>query len=135
MGGESTNLLTEGQAALAFAKAWNRLDPEAFLNLLAEDAHYASQWVFSELESRSAISDYLRSKMNLVRIDGIGDPTARVRAELGKTSAHRDCVLLAQGGGNESAVVVFEVAGNEIRRYDLCIPQLYPFVRSGIYPD
>jgi hypothetical protein len=134
MASESTHLRTEGQAAPAFATAWNRLEPEAFLNLLAEDAHYASQWVFSELESREAIADYLRSKMNLVRIDGADDPTARVRAEVGKTAGNRDCVLLTQGGGIKSAVVVFEVADNQIRRYDLCIPELHQFIGSGIYP-
>lgn len=44
--------LSEKDAATAFARAWNRLDPEPFLTLLAPDAHYASQWVFEELETR-----------------------------------------------------------------------------------
>ena len=42
--------LTEKDAAIAYARAWNRLDPNDFLALLAGDARYASQWVFEELE-------------------------------------------------------------------------------------
>jgi hypothetical protein len=40
--------LTE-EVVFAFAKAWNRLVPNGFLDLLAPDARYASQWVFDEL--------------------------------------------------------------------------------------
>jgi len=43
--------LTQLPAATAFARAWNRLDPQAFLELRATDAHYASQRVFDELDS------------------------------------------------------------------------------------
>ena len=53
--------LTEKDAAIAYARAWNRLDPNDFLALLAGDARYASQWVFEELEGLEAISSYLRS--------------------------------------------------------------------------
>jgi hypothetical protein len=44
--------LTEKDAAIAYAKAWNRLDCSKFLKLLDENAHYASQWVFEEIESK-----------------------------------------------------------------------------------
>ncbi len=37
--------LTEEKVVFAFAKAWNRLVPDGFLDLLAPDARYASQWV------------------------------------------------------------------------------------------
>ena len=40
---EST-VLTEREAATAYARAWNRLDCGEYLHLLAEDACYASQW-------------------------------------------------------------------------------------------
>ena len=55
--------LTEDQAVFAFAKAWNRLEPEGFLAQLTPDARYASQWVFDELEGPAAIAEYLRAKM------------------------------------------------------------------------
>ena len=49
-------VLTELDAATAYARAWNRLDCKKFLELLAPDANYASQWVFEELEGKAAPS-------------------------------------------------------------------------------
>ena len=43
------NDVTEEDVVFAFAKAWNRLEPDGFLVLLSPDARYASQWVFEEL--------------------------------------------------------------------------------------
>ena len=59
--------LTEKEAAIAFARAWNRLDATEFLALLAPDAKYASQWVFDELQGKDAIGDYLRAKLKTVK--------------------------------------------------------------------
>lgn len=41
--------LTEEVVVFAFSKAWNRLVPNSFLDSLAPDARYASQWVFDQL--------------------------------------------------------------------------------------
>ena len=81
--------VTEEDVVFAFAKAWNRLEPEGFLALLAPDARYASQWVFEELVGVTAISDFLSGKMRTVRAHGINDPSSRVRVEVGRT-AHGD---------------------------------------------
>jgi len=125
--------LTEKDAAIAYARAWNRLDCSDFLELLDENAHYASQWVFEELEGKSAISDYLIGKMKTVKNAG-----SKVCAELGNTRsgfAGRDCVFLAQGKKEEiQAAVLFEIANNRIYRYDLCIPELLNVERTGVYP-
>lgn len=127
--------LDELAAATAFARAWNRLDPEPFLELLAPDAHYASQWVFDELESRSAIADYLRAKMKSVRNHGINDPTQRARAELTTCGDGRNCVAMTQGDQDVvKAVVVFTIAGDTIARYDMCMPELMGPRRSGVFP-
>jgi hypothetical protein len=127
-------VLTELDAATAYAAAWNRLDCTQFLELLAHDAHYASQWVMEELESKAAISYYLTGKMQTVR-----NGKTAVSAELGKTStgfAGRDCVALAQGDKDiVSAVVLFTVDGNHIKRFDLCMPELLGVKRSGQYPS
>lgn len=127
------NLLTELDAATACAAAWNRLDCTHFLELLAPDACYASQHVFEELESKAAITDYLTGKMQAVR-----NSKTPVFAELAKTTtgfAGRDCVALAQGDKTVvSAVILFEVDGNRIKRFDLCIPELLGVNRSGQYP-
>lgn len=130
--------LTEKGAVFAFAKAWNRLDPEAFLALLAPDARYASQWVFEELKSASAIAYYLRGKMKTVREHGVNNPESRVRVEIGSTTqgfADRPCACMQQGTSDKVlAAVLFEVVDGRIKRYDLCIPQLLGVVRTDVYP-
>ena len=130
--------LTEAMAAKAFARAWNRLDPTDFIDLLDKDARYASQWVFEELIGKEAIADYLMGKMQAVKALTVKSGGTIVFAELGTTSngfPGRDCVFLAQGQ-NESvtAAVLFEVGGGRIRRYDLCMSELLDVDRSGIYP-
>ena len=130
--------LTEEQAAYLFARAWNRLNPEDFLALLAPDARYASQWVFEELVGASAIADYLGSKMATVRKAVVKDPGAAVRVEIGWTAEGqhgRPCAFMTQGKCEEvQAAVIFEVKSGRIVRHDLCIPQLLGAVRTGVYP-
>ena len=42
---------------------------------------------------------------------------------------------MTQGTANEvQAVVIFELNGDKVSRYDLCIPQLLGAVRMGVYP-
>jgi hypothetical protein len=134
----SDKTLTEDEAVFAFAKAWNRLEPDEFLALLAPDARYASQWVFEELEGKRAIMDYLRGKMQTVRTNSVNNPGVRVRVEIGRTTqgeGGRPCAFMTQGSdGTVQAAVLFEVGGNKIARYDLCIPQLLGAVRTGVFP-
>lgn len=130
--------LTEENVVFAFAKAWNRLEPDDFLDLLAPDARYASQWVFEELVGAPAIADYLKAKMRTVRNYGVNDPNSRVRVEIGRTTEGmhgRHCAFMNQGSDNNvQAAVIFEVSGDNVSRYDLCIPQLLGAVRTGVYP-
>lgn len=130
--------LTKAIAAKAFARAWNRLDPADFIALLDTDARYASHWVLEELVGRAAISDYLVGKMRNARAYAVNSPEHKVFVELGKTRKNmsgRDCVFMAQGKKETvTAVVLFEVIGGHITRYDLCIPQLLDVARSGVYP-
>ena len=130
--------VTEDDVVIAFAKAWNRLEPDGFLALLSPDARYASQWVFEELVGVSAISDYLRGKMRTVRAHSVNDSTSRVRVEIGRMAQGQDgrpCAFMTQGRGNEiQAAVLFEVSGGRVSRYDLCIPQVVGAVRTGVFP-
>lgn len=130
--------VTEDDVVFTFAKAWNRLDPEEFLALLAPEARYASQWVFDELIGASAISDYLRNKMRTVRAHSLNDPNARVRVEVGRIAhgeADRPCAFMTQGHGDKvQAAVLFEISEGRVSRYDLGIPQLVGAVRTGIFP-
>ena len=130
--------VTEEDVVFAFAKAWNRLDPDGFLALLSPDARYASQWVFEELVGDSAIADYLRGKMRTVRAHSVNDPNSRVRVEVGRTDqgeGGRPCAFMTQGRGNEvQAAVLFEISDGKVSRYDLCIPQILGAVRTGVFP-
>ena len=132
------NELTEEDAVLAFAKAWNRLEPEGFLTLLAPDARYASQWVFEELVGERVVGDYLRGKMRTVRAHGVNDPHSRVHVEIGRTTLGnegRPCAFMTQGNTNEvQAAVVFEISEGKVSRYDLCVPQTLGAVRTGVFP-
>ena len=132
MDGNNYNLLTEKEAATSYAKAWNRLNCRDFIKLLAKDAHYASQYVFNELESKQDIENYLTGKMQTVK-----GKKSSVRAEIGRTTLphEKDCVLIYQGDPKEhAAVVVFKVEDGHIKRFDLCVPQLYQVEKSGIFP-
>ena len=130
--------LTEEEAVVAFAKAWNRLEPEGFLTLLAPDSRYASQWVLEELSGVSSIAEYLRDKMQTVRAYGINNPDSRVRVEIGRTAysdGGRLCAFMTQGKGNAvQAAVVFDVSGDKVVRCDMCIPQILGAVRTGVFP-
>lgn len=130
--------LTEAAAAVAFARAWNRLDPREFINLPHPDCCYTSQWVFDELSGRDAIAGYLTAKMKTIRSIAINAPARKVFAELGRTTQGfigRDCAFLAQGRKeNITAAALFMVGGESILRYDLCIVELLGVARSGVYP-
>jgi hypothetical protein len=76
--------------------------------------------------------------MRTVKELAVNNPESKVFAELGKTTqgfSGRDCVFMAQGRKEDvTAVALFVVEGGQIKRYDLCIPQLLGIVRSGVYP-
>ena len=132
------NELTEEDAVFAFAKAWNRLEPDGFVALLAPDARYASQWVFEEIVGADVIQAYLTGKMQTVRAYAVNDPNSRVWVEIGRT-AHGDggrpCAFMTQGQGNAvQAAAVFEVRDGQVARYNLCIPQILGAVRTGVFP-
>lgn len=132
------NELTEEDAVFAFAKGWNRLEPDGFLALLAPEARYTSQWVFEELVGADAIGAYLTGKMRTVRAHAVNNPNARVRVEVGRTThgeGGRPCAFMTQGQDNAvQAAVIFEVGDGQVVRYDLCIPQILGAVRTGVFP-
>ena len=132
-----TKPLTEADATRAYAKAWNRLEPDRFLEQLAPNAGYTSQWVFEELKGAEAISNCLRGKMNTVRASGAGDLSSRVQVEIGRTTRgtyDRPCALMTQGTAEVKAVVIFEVDDGQIQRFDMCIPAFYAPVHTRVFP-
>lgn len=128
------SMLTEEDAAFAFSRAWNRLEPDLFLTLLAPEARYASQWVFDELVGSTTIAEYLRGKMNVVKSHA-NNASACVRVEIGRANG-RPCALMAQGISDEAkAAVLFDVGDGKVVRYDLCIPQVVGAEGTGLFPE
>jgi hypothetical protein len=122
--------LTEKDAATAYAKAWNSLDCSDFIKLLADDAHYSSQYVLEEQTSKKAITEYLNGKLGAVR-----NSDTNVTADIGivrKGYPGRDCTILSQG--DNDAVILFEINDGKIKRFDLCMPELMDARKSGVCP-
>jgi hypothetical protein len=102
--------------------------------LLAEDATYESQWVFSKMEGRDDIARYLTGKMETIKTSGIN-----VRAELSRARCGyefgRACVVLKQDENkNNDAVMIIEVKEGKIKRCDLCAPELFDPEPTDLYP-
>lgn len=125
--------LSKEQALKAYATMMNTLDASFLEPLLAEDFHYASQWVLAEIESKSAYLEYIVPKLDAIRKSG-----AAAWAEMGWLDRELPgpCVIMAQGDkDNLLAVVLTKVEDGKIRRLDLCgAPSPHSARRSGIYP-
>ncbi len=127
----------EYEAALAYARAMNRLDAQPLVQLLSENCVYESQNVFTPLRGKEAIVTYLRGKFHAIEQAGCG---SQVFAQLGKMIhiyVDRPCVILAQGAyDNLVAVVLFEVDRGKITRIDLCsvLPNPTHAQGTGEYP-
>lgn len=125
--------LTEKQALWAYATMMNTRDAASLEPLLAEDFHYASQWVLAEIESKDAYLDYINSKLTAIRESG-----SAVWAEIGWLDRELPgpCVVMAQGNQDNLIAVVFaKVKNGELRRLDLCaVPSPQLVSRTGRYP-
>ena len=125
--------ITKEQALHAYASMMNTLDVSCLEPLLAEDFHYASQWVFAEIESKTAYLEYIVPKLDAIRKSG-----AAAWAEMGWLDQEfpGPCVVMAQGDkDNLLAVVLAEVEDGLIKRLDLCgVPSPRSARRSGEYP-
>jgi hypothetical protein len=99
---ERLGMLEVETALRAYAVMMNKLDSSKLEPLLAENFHYASQVVFSEIESRQEYIAYIKPKSEAVRRFG-----NRVWAEMGTLDGGFACpyVVLAEGPrGNLVAV-------------------------------
>jgi hypothetical protein len=125
--------MTKEEALRAYARMWNTLDASHFEPFLAEDFHYASQMVLSELESKSDFMAYIIPKLEAVR-----NSDAPVWAEVGwlSHSFPGPCLVVAQGRQEDLVgVVLARVEGEKISRIDLCIiPTPESAERTGEYP-
>lgn len=125
--------LTAEAGLRAYATMMNTLDASCLEPLLADDFHYASQWVFAEIESKSAYLEYIVPKLDAIRKSG-----AVAWAEMGWLDREfpGPCVVMAQGDKDKLlAVVLAKVEDGKIKRLDLCgAPSPHSASRTGKYP-
>jgi len=55
--------ISKEDALRAYAKMMHHLSVDYLEPLLADDFHYASQWVFEEITSKQQFLDYMRPKL------------------------------------------------------------------------
>jgi hypothetical protein len=131
--GSGVNTLTIDDALGAYAAMMNTGDVSMLEPLLADDFHYASQWVFAEIKSKAECIEYIKPKLAAVKAFG-----QRVWAEFGHLDHQLPwaCVVLAQGErDNLVALVLAKVEAGQIKHLDLCgAPSPHSARRSGEYP-
>jgi hypothetical protein len=130
----SEKMLTKEDALRAYASMMNTLDASHIEPLLADDFHYASQWVFAEIKSQQEYLDYIRPKLEAVKASG-----KHVWAEMAKLEREipGPCVVLAQDErDNLISLVLAVIKDGKISRLDMCgAPSPHDAIRSGIYPS
>jgi hypothetical protein len=127
--------LTERDAAIAWARAYNTHDPSVLEPILAKDVRVMSRWVVNDLVGRDGYLGYLKSKFATFESSG-----SVVRVEVGETSGGpvgspgRPCALIEQDGF-VLATVLFDVVGGKLGQISLG-PHPPPETcrRSGEFP-
>jgi len=126
-------MLSQEDALRAYAVMMNTQDESKFAELLAKDFHYASQWVFAEIESKQAYLDYIRPKLLAIKKSG-----SDVWAEMAHLEQEfpSPCVVMAQDSkDNLISLMLVKVANGKISRLDMCgAPSPHSAKRSGDYP-
>jgi len=127
--------VTEHDAAVAWALAYNTHDPSVLAPILADDVRVMSRWVVNDLVGRNAYLEYLRRKFatferagTLVRVE-----VARAPGD-GPEPSGRPCALIEQDG-KMLATVLFDVLGGRIAQISLGpLPPPESCRRSGKFP-
>lgn len=120
---------TNKELVIEFAKAWNNLDASYVYDLLAEDFHYASQWVFAEIENKTDYLEYLEGKFKAIK-----SSDSNVTAELGQYD-NDYCLVVAQDSNNHTTFIIKTEEG-VMKRADMCmVPTIREIKRLDIYPN
>lgn len=127
--------VTEHDAVVAWALAYNTHDPSVLAPILADDVRVMSRWVVNDLVGRGTYLDYLRRKFATFERAG-----TLVRVEVARAPGHgpqssgRPCALLEQDG-SLLATVLFDVLGGRIAQISLGPhPPPESCLRSGEFP-
>lgn len=111
----------------------NTLDAKFIEFMLAEDFHYASQWVFDEIKNKKDYLAYIAPKLEAIKISG-----QRVFAEMAWLDIEfpGPCVVIAQGKKTDViGLILVQVEHEMIKRIDFCsVPSPASAKRTGEYP-
>lgn len=110
---------THKELVFEYAKAFNNLDSSFIKHLLVEDFHYASQWVFDEIQSREKYLNYFESKL-----ESIKNSKTKVVARIGIYQTDY-CILLFQIdlskiNKTKTASFIIKTDKGKILRADMC---------------
>ena len=125
--------LTQVQALETYAVMMNTLDASKIEPILAEDFHYSSQWVLTDITSKQDFLDYIIPKLEAIRASD-----SQVWAEMGELTREipGPCVVMAQGEkDNLLSVILAKVEGGKLKNLSMCgAPSPHDAIRSGHYP-
>lgn len=125
--------LTQVEALETYGVMMNTLDASKIEPILAEDFHYSSQWVLTDITSKQDFLDYITPKLEAIRTGG-----SEVWAEMGELTSEipGPCVVMAQGEkDNLLCVILAKVEGGKLKSLAMCgAPSPHHAIRSGRYP-
>lgn len=75
-------------------EAWDNLDPERIIPLLAPDLHYYSWWVISEMHTKEEYADYIRGKFKTIKERNFKPQISLVKGE----NTGKEAILMRQEG-------------------------------------
>jgi len=111
---------TELNLYKCLAQAWNELNTEHILPFMSEDIIYESQWVFSALNGKTEVLEYLNGKFETLR----NSNDSKVKADLAylPRMGMKLCLIMSQQleEGLKEVTVLLEVKDNLISRIDIC---------------
>ena len=122
---------TNKELVIEFGKTWNNLDSSFIRDLLIQDFHYASQWVFSEIENKKDYLKYLDYKLLI-----IAKSNGSLIAELGVLD-NNYCLVINQVEGDKERIATFliDTENGKITRADMCFsPAPKSITMLGIIP-
>tara|TARA_B110000483_G_C17811705_1_gene395366 strand:+ start:43 stop:462 length:420 start_codon:yes stop_codon:yes gene_type:complete len=122
---------TNKELVIEFGKTWNNLDSSFIRDLLIQDFHYASQWVFSEIENKKDYLQYLDSKLSAIAESG-----GNLVAELGVLN-NNYCLVLNQveDDNDNKTTFLINTKNGKITRADMClVPAPESITMLGITP-
>tara|TARA_B110000285_G_C14985045_1_gene543361 strand:- start:632 stop:1054 length:423 start_codon:yes stop_codon:yes gene_type:complete len=122
---------TNKELVIEFGKTWNNLDSSFIRDLLIQDFHYASQWVFSEIENKKDYLQYLDSKLSAIAESG-----GNLVAELGVLNNNYYLVLNQVEDDNDNKTTfLINTKNGKITRADMClVPAPESITMLGITP-